>query len=388
MTMKRFYILFVLMLSVLAVAMPAHATDQISYTSQPDEIVIFLNNVAFARDTVSLPGGADVDIVLPAQIYQDTLVLRENGQRVSTYRINRNGGQILLQWQSASDSETLEVTLEYLLSGLSWNPKYDMWLGVIEDDDTTDNMEQVRFDFFAEVSNDALSLDDVATKLVAGYVDTSQQLSAVSTVTMNQMVAGYDRSGAGMAQSFTGQASIQHVYDVANITANPGDMVYVRLEEAELSARRLHFWNAQIDDQVSVIYKARNDSSLPFAEGIVRSYENGLFIGSDFVELTPIGGEGSITVGNLQDVRVFRTETYATLNVSSDWDTRHDVVLELTNFGSEALDIIVVDRYPGNSIDFNFSHEPQRQADNLFRWEITLAAGETLTISYQFKAYS
>jgi hypothetical protein len=392
--MKKLTVFFVLLVSLFIVALPAQAADQIHYTSQPDEVVIFLNNIAFARDTILLPGDADVAVVLPDFIYQDTLVLWENDERVPNYRINRNSGQILLQWHSDSDSDLREVTLEYLLSGISWMPKYDMWIGQTEldEDDAPDDdgVEIVDFDFFAEVTNTVLTLDAVAVKLVAGRVDTSQQLDAVSTVTMNQYVAGYDRSGANMAseQSLTGQASIQHVYDVTNISAEPGDMVYIRLQESTLPARRLHLWNAQMDDQVAVIYKVRNETDLPLAEGIVRTYENGLFIGSDFVELTPIGGEGSVTVGNLQNTRVARTESSAVINSRTDWDTQHDITLSLVNFGTESVEVVVIERYPEHAIDFVFSHTPERQGDNLFRWEISIPAGETVTITYRFTAYN
>ncbi len=48
-------------------AAAAQADDQISYTSQPDRVAVFLNNVAYARDSVTLPGGVDVRMVLPAE---------------------------------------------------------------------------------------------------------------------------------------------------------------------------------------------------------------------------------------------------------------------------------------------------------------------------------
>jgi len=45
-----------------------------------------------------------------------------------------------------------------------------------------------------------------------------------------------------------------------------------------------------------------------------------------------------------------------------------------------------VDWYPAEALDFQFSLEPERQGGNIFRWEITLEAGETRTIMYQFKS--
>ena len=170
----------------------AEADDQISYTSQPDRLAVFLNNVAYARDSVTLPGGVDVRMVLPAGVYADTLVLRENGERVGAYRLDYQTGQPAIKWQSASDSELREVTLEYLLGGVSWRPTYDMWLGADED-------ETVDLDFFAEIADSSLPLEDVETQLVAGYVDLSSPIAPMAELSANQLLAGYDDTGAGSA---------------------------------------------------------------------------------------------------------------------------------------------------------------------------------------------
>jgi len=355
----------------------AHAKDAVKYTSQPDEIAVFLNDIAFAQDTILLPGNVDVQIVLPDQIYQDTLILRENGERIRNYNINRTTGQVLLEWIGSEDEEAREITLEYLVSGISWTPKYDMWLGTDED-------ETVEFDFFAEIMNTGLLLEDSPVRLIAGRVDTSQQFTSVSSITTNQFIAGYDEAESS-GEILTGSATIQHVYDVDNITTSPGDTLYIGLQESTLPTRRLHLWNAQNDNQVTVIYKVRNESDLPFVEGITRTYQNDLFLGSDFIELTPIGSEGSVTVGFLQDVRVNRTSSQIGIAGNYERDTQHDVELTLTNFGDKAFDIAVVDRYLSDALDFSFSAEPIRSGDNLLRWEVTVEARETVTITYQFK---
>lgn len=366
-----------LFLNFIILISPTLAKDAVKYTSQPDEIAVFLNDIAFAQDTILLPSNVDVQVVLPQQIYQDTLILRENGERIRNYHINRNSGQVLLEWVSSSGEEAREITLEYLVSGISWTPKYDMWLGT--DEDTT-----VEFDFFAEIVDTGLILEDRPVRLIAGRVDTSQQFTSVSSVTMNQYAAGYDEIESS-GEILTGSATIQHVYDIDNVTAFPGDTLYVGLQENTLPARRLHLWNAQSDNQVTVIYKIGNESALPFVEGITRTYQNDLFLGSDFIELTPIGSEGSVTVGFLQDVRVNRSSSQTALAGSYDRDTQHDIDLTLTNFGDKTFDIAVIDHFSLDALEFSFSVDPDRPGDNLFRWEVTIEAGETVTISYQFK---
>lgn len=375
--MKRFSLLLFVLFSLAILVTPLHAADQISYTSSPDEVVVFLNNIAFARDTLSLPGGVDVMILLPPEIYADTLILRENGERVPTYRISQRDGRTAIQWQSASDTDLREVTLEYLLYGISWTPRYDMWL-------TSDDTTSVNLDFSAEIINGSLTFDEVAMRLVAGQVGTSGILSASETMTMNQAIAGYDRSGAATGAP-TGAATIQYIYDISTISAAPGETIYYNFQQSTLPSRRLHLWNAYYDNSVTVIYKVKNETEIPLADGIVRSYEDGLFIGSDYMELTPIGGEGSVTVGTLKNTRVSRGETQTSLNAPWDRDVRHDIELSLTNFGTETVEIEIVDYYPASALEFRFSDEPEHQPGNLLRWEVRLEPGETRTITYQYK---
>ena len=79
--------LFVLVLMAPIAVIPLRADDQITYISQPDEVYIFLNNIAFARDNITLPAGVNAKVTLPASIIDNTLVVREDDKRVSQYRI-------------------------------------------------------------------------------------------------------------------------------------------------------------------------------------------------------------------------------------------------------------------------------------------------------------
>jgi hypothetical protein len=364
----------------------AAAGDQISYTSTPDQVAIFMNGIAYAHDSLSLPKGVDARVVLPDSVFADTLVLREDGQRVARYRLDRSTGSPAVEWQSTPDAADTgddglrEVTLEYLIAGVGWSPTYDMWLAADAD-------ETVGFDAFAEVSNGALNMEDVATRLVAGRVDPTQMVDAVSQITANQYIAGYEdplAAPVAPASAPTGSMDIQHVYDVGRVSAEPGDTVYLGLFDGSLPARRLHLWNAQSDDQVSVIYKVRNDSDMPFAEGIVRSYQDDLFIGSDFMELTPVGGEGSITAGWLPDVRVSRTESRAALGAGS-FGYQDEVELTISNLGTEAVELEVVDQVPPEAQALQATVEPERTPGNLLRWQVTVEPSATLLLRYDYK---
>jgi hypothetical protein len=354
----------------------AQGEDQISYTSQPDRVAVFLNNVAFARDTVALPGGVDVRIVLPPTVFPDTLVLRENGQRVRDYRLDQRSGQPTIKYQSAADSQLRDVSLEYLLGGVSWRPTYDLWIGA-------DTDETVALDYFAEIMDSALELHEVETQLVAGFVDLNSPIAPAAEASANQRLAGFEAADMLAVSAPTGQVDIQHTYDIGRLTAEPGDTIYSQLVGQSLPARRLHLWNAPTDRQVTVIYKVTNDSDEPFSEGVVRSYQDGLFIGSDFIERTPVGSEGSVTVGHLQDVRVKREQTQSAVDIGR-FDQQFDVELTIENFTDTTVHLEVVDWLPVNGEQLEASIEPLLEAGNIMRWIISVEPGDEMVISYRY----
>jgi hypothetical protein len=367
------------------------------YASLPDEAGLYLNDIVFVRDTVVLPA-ENVRVLLPPGTYITTLILSENGERVHTYRVTPQAPEVyysqmvfgsragsyaaggtayVLTWEpTAGSGQTREVKLEYLMTGASWTPAYDMQ---IVDDQT------VKLAFFAEIHNSALMLDGTTLYLLAGRVDLSQQMNQVSQVTMNQYAVGYADDTVSLPALGVGMVTLQHIYSLGPVDAEPGDTIYVNQADATLQARRLYAWNASQDQQVNVIYKVTNGTEIPLAEGIVRTYQEGLFMGSDFIETTPVGSEGSVTVGSLPDVRVRRTESQEYHGEVSQSYYQHSAALEIHNFSQDDLSLIVLDVWNERAWQFEYSMEPQRQQDNLLRWEVSIPAGGSLTITYQYR---
>jgi hypothetical protein len=358
-----------------ATAAAAEGDERISYASQPDRLAVFLNDIAYARDTVQLPGGLDMRVTLPDSVLPDTIILREDGQRVPEYRLDRSTIPLALEWQSGADSGVSEVTLDYLLGGVGWRPTYDMAVGA--DTDTT-----VGFDYIAQIVDGSLRLEDVDTRLVAGYVNLSGPIAPMAELSANQALVGYSDVVTPLPTT-TGQVDIQHIYELGAISAEPGDTVFRQLVSDTLPARRVHLWNAQTDTQVTVIYKVENTSDQPFADGIVRAYQGGLFIGSDPIELTPVGSEGSVTVGHLQDVRVKREST-RTAVTAGRFDLRDDVKLTIENFTDETVHIEVVDYRPPEAEMLQASMTPQEEPGNVMRWEIAVEPESEVVIDYHY----
>ena len=353
------------------------AQESVQVTSQPDEIAIFYNNVAFVQDTVELPTGTSVQIALPEQVYAQTLIVRENGRRVMNYTLVQEN-RLLVEWDSAATGDSRQVTLQYLMAGLSWTPKYDLFI-------TGQDVETVGFDFFAEIHNTTFSSENVLVKLIAGSValNNGYPTDAAAGASMNQTVAGYAES-APAQPNMTGSTTIQYVYNAGEMALDTIGTRYVGLLSTDVAVRKINLWNANYDSQVYAIYKVKNESDIPFADGVVHSYQDNIFLGTDGLELTPISSEGSVTVGALQNVRVSRTENRVSLNTLF-YSEEVDVTLELSNFSDTEVIIDVVDYYPTDGRNYTFSQDPEVQGDNLYRWAVTISAGETVTITYKYK---
>lgn len=354
-----------------------NAQEAVQVISQPDEVAIFYNNIASVKDTLQLPSGSSVQIALPDQVYPQTLIVRENGKRVMNYNLVQQN-RLMVEWDSTATGDTREVTLQYLMGGLSWTPKYDLF---IEGQDA----QSVGLDFFAEIHNTTFEADAVRVKLIAGNVAFGSMYPGDERAgaSMNQTVAGYAEA-APMQPQLNGSTTIQYVYEAGTIALSTAGTQYVGLLSTDVAVRKVNLWNAGYDSQVYAIYKIKNDSNIPFADGMVNSYQDNIFLGSDGLELTPISSEGSVTVGTLQNVRVNRTENNTTVS-SIFYSEQVDVTLELSNYGTSETVIEVVDSYPTDGRDYTFSSEPEKQGDNLYRWSVTIPAGETVTLTYQYK---
>src|SRR5688572_27870642 len=211
-----------LLILILMIAAPAAADDQINYVSQPDAITVFLNGVAAVQDLLRVPGGSNIQIVLPAQVYQNTLIVREDNQQLPFYSINRTTEQVVLELPASGDESTLRtLLLEYLASGISWTPLYTMEFSEAD-------AENVNLSFYAEIQNDAFTLDSVAMALAAGRVDTAQAIEDISTVTSNQYFAGYADGDLRQGELAPAPVTIQYVYHMSDVNSEPGETLYAQ----------------------------------------------------------------------------------------------------------------------------------------------------------------
>ncbi len=392
--MKAKGLILVLIALLVASVAPVAAAEDVSirYESQPDEVALYLGDLAYARDSVSLPPG-EVTVTFPSTVVADSLVVSENGERVRVLRfhnraapapavdawssstlITTEAGPLEVSWPSEAPAPR-EVVLESVARGAGWRPVYDM---LVLDE------ENVRFSFSAEITDYALPLEETHVRLVSGMIGSADGsvYNAMMTVAQNNL--GY-QNVVDAAQPQAEQISAHHVYDLGPLTVMPGEMVRVSMVDETLGARRIIAWDTRQGERTDVVYKVANTSELPFAEGFVRAYQDGIYLGSDAIEWTPVGSEGSVTVAGMSDVRVRRKESVEELAERSGYNEYyHEVTLEIGNYSGEDIEITVLDEWLNYAVEFTFSDEPTRQPGNVLRWDLAVHAGERVTITYEF----
>lgn len=341
--------------------------------SQPDAAALYLGDMAYIRDTLTVPAGMAARVLLPASTMRDSLVITEDGQRIARYRLgSTDHGSPTVTWDVAPGEETREIVLAYLISGMGWSPRYTM--AVLDE-------TRVQFGFEVEIHNNALDLSGVDLRLVAGMAGADPNYRPDMTVT--QMNVLYDAPQTS-APVMGGAVAINHVYDIGAQTLAQGEILRWNLFDDTLDARRLLVWDARFGQRTDVIYKVLNSSEIPFVEGAVYAYENDLFVGQDAIEWTPGGSEGSVTIGGLSTVRVRRTESVEETGTFEDDRYLHTVVLAVTNHSDADIELTILDEWNPRGLDFDFSAEPTRQGNNVLRWEPTIPAGAQLEITYTY----
>lgn len=353
---------------------PAAAQGTILVISQPDQAALYLGDLVFLRDALTLPAGEAAQIVLPATVLPQSIRITEDGERVRVYRFVAAGSGVsapTVMWDAPAGDTPRQIVLEYLATGAGWGPLYDM--AVLANN-------RVQFGFDAEIRSTSLTLDGAEVRLVAGMP--GAQPGHQPQMNMTQANVGYADVGAAAG---SGPVQVQHVYEVGALTLTPGDVLRVNLLSEPLDARRLLVWDARLGQRVDVIYKVANSTDVPFVEGPVNAYQDGLYVGQDPIEWTPSGSEGSVTIAGLSDVRVRRTESAEVIGSFGRVERyRHDVTLAISNHSAEDVALTVLDEWNSYGYDFTFSREPQRQGNNVLRWELNVPAGESVEITYTY----
>jgi len=377
--MKNLYIgtIFIMLILLTCTIQAKDEEFQPVYESSPKEAVIYNGNTALIKDMLTVYAEKHVSVLLPASIVLESLTIKDNGSPVKScfFDTKNQGGLYKLNWQSNSPGKR-NVELNYLINGINWKPAYNM--NILDD-------TKVDFSYNVIITNNGTDLKDVTVKLVSGLIGSENNNNQRYNYNMTMTQAALPDTGEYSSATGSERVNAYYTYDLGSQTINKSGITNINLITKNLSCTKNIVWDTRNGQRVDVIYKVLNDSDKPFAEGLVRIYQQGLYMGSDYVEWTPPGSKGSITMGGLSDIRVKKT-----VSIEEDVEKRgtkeyhHKIILEINNFDSKDLKLKVMDtKYPDRT-DVKYDTSPSEEIGKTVIWEITVPAKGNKKINYEF----
>jgi len=413
----RISILPVAFLFIVLLCLPLQSAAETSleriYAPAPDEIIIYNADMAQVTEHFTIDGSDSFRVRLSSALLPNTLRVKVDGKDVPAFSltITTPQGQAYsynadyfnynpyrgntpqvdnywLEWDNAKmDGSKVELT--YLAHGISWSARYAC--------DIID-ARKVHFNYTASIDNRLLNIEDCRIRLLNGIVAGINQADWNNLNMTQRAEMFYNVGGEGGYESTPTQIklNVHEIYDINERTLHPGKLTNITLFDGELSYTKHFIWDAREDREkagkVKVIYKVMNESKLPFAAGTAQMYEDGIFIGMDPMELTPVGSPGHITMGENPDFRVFRYQKDERITQWPEglpkWiDYMHTITLEVRYFGEEPVKLEITDDYGQYSVFYSMEGEKvveKDRYDTVVKFEVDVKKGDKKTVEYVY----
>jgi hypothetical protein len=368
------------------------------FESVPDEVVIYQGNIALVRDELKIYSGKEVKVILPPQAVPGTVEITDAGVRIPKYKYLAKGNadcsssdqtgnlKNLLTWNS-DKTGARNIQLTYMMQGVSWSPVYSM--KIIND-------QSVQFQYRVEIKNNTAASGIAKVKLVSGEIGSPKTGSGMFYRQMSNAqfkASAYDArsemgysSGQSIPEIGATKISAHYVYDLPQVSLEKSGVTFVSLFDKKFSADKEYVWVTTTGDRVDIVYTLNNGANEPLAQGLVSVFDKGVFLGSDYIEWTPPGGKGHVTVGSAVDIQAEKTvdiEYDKTRNGRKEY--KHKIKLAVKNFSKETRVVKVIDQKYPDGADVQFQVEPTKSGGNNTRmWIVTVPPQGEKSIDYSF----
>jgi uncharacterized protein (TIGR02231 family) len=288
-----------------------------------------------------------------------------------------------------------EVTLEYVVTNVSWTPLYDL----------RGSAEGGAFQLVAnanirQTSGEAWEHAKVTLSTARPAVGTApgaltpwrlSQRSLAPPMSANQRKAVGNEGDTGTAPADAGDAGTSTTMTVQlpgreTIASDSADHRVI-LKTSSLPASLTHLAIPSLTSQVYLRARLRNASGMPLLGGNVAVFLDGNFVGtSAFSHLAAAGEEFDIYLGPDQRLQAKRTLLRGDVEGSGIFSKKVTVKnqwqIEIANYSGKTRQVMVLDQYPVSadpSIEAGFagaSRQVDRQdANGLLTWKIDVAHG-------------
>lgn len=322
-----------------------------------------------------------------------------------------------------AEGKTLQVSS--LSSGLSWLPSYRLDLG---------NDGKAYFQCKAMVMNELIDLNNVQLELVMGYPALGKYLlpspvaqyhtlnqflgilsgtSNISTGLTSQAILTNNNNYGYVAEQQTDSSSLTQAedlffYSIPNFSCATGQTVTREIFSGEVAYSHVYTWHvptqtnierwerskqgsymSNVESPTDVWHCVRINNTLqtPWTTGVLDCYAEGRLVGRTEINFTAQGGTTMVRLNKTMQAPVQYTE-----NILKREGTALTLEgkLSLTNHMNKEMKVVITKAVTGTPLSAsdhatttctpNFGDNPNGE----FRWEITVPAGKTKTVNYQY----
>jgi hypothetical protein len=311
----------------------------------------------------------------------------------------------------------------------------------------------------AEILNEVCDLDGVEVQLVTGYPNL-QFADVVSPIAMKEnlaqfmqslirgqsergMIAGaagnivtqrmaYDRSGGegfGLPMPAYGAAEVGKtaedlfLYPVRDVRLERGEVGYFPLFTEAAPYSHIYIWEipdyteaegsgydsrrqqgpaAEPEQEVWHCIRLENATNVPWTTAPVEIVKEGIIVGQDTLNYTPVKGKGTVRITRAMGVKAeqLELETGRERNVAQWYGYQYDLVkvhgkLSITNMEDKAIEVEIAKRLSGEMKTMQPEAKVEKLAKALravnanvkLTWMIDLAGTEQKQIEYTYEVY-
>ncbi len=338
------------------------------------------------------------------------------------------------------------IGLTYMSMGIAWSPSFAVHLN-------DGKPHSARFFAKAVIVNDLMDLNSTDIELIAGYpnlrfADTPSALKLDPLPQLlNQLRAAGQRMDTGiLSNSMLLQQRLSYAreapgssipsmpstpvagedaedlyfYQLQGVSLKKGDRGYFPLFVAEVPYEHQYTWDIpdfidennnyqrQLAERVEVVWhvlKLTNTTNQPWTTGAAMTMKNDRVIGQDMLAYTPPGASTLLKITQAVSVDAQQNE----YEIKRQHDAKkfngysHDLVtiageLELTNYKSKPVEVVVTKVFSGELQEADGEHEIKKLARGLRRinprsqiqWCVNVTPGkdDVLKIKYRYQVYT
>lgn len=350
-----------------------------------------------------------------------------------------------LEVQMGAPAVGKKLTISYLAKGITWAPSYMV--------DITES-DEARISAKAEVINEVCDLNDVTVQLITGFPHL-QFADIVSPLALKENLARFlqslvkgesERGRAGRAAVVTqqradfyggrdmtaampayGAAELGKVaedlffYPVENVELKKGEVCYLPLFTESVPYKHIYQWEIpdyvnedgryyeprrgerrETIEQVWHCLRLENTTKVPWTTAPAETVKQGLILGQDTLNYTPVAGETTLRITQAVNVRAeqIELETDRKRDAARLYGYSYDLVtvegkLSVTNFQQKTITLEITKTLSGEVR----SSQPEANIEKLARglqrmngilklaWTIELEPGEQKQLSYVYDVY-